>query len=235
MKEAGLYIINESPMIGYPKKIKKTKDKIRMECVLQTVGDMNRNKRIYDKHTLQESINSLSERIENGEFLGELDHPLDSNPTRQITVLYKEASHKFCETGWDGNKLVSIIETLAATENGRVLRDLVAKDKVPVGFSYRGMGNLQQIFESGQRCFKVTGPLQTITWDAVSYPSHKEAKLVKVTEGVSNAIHESININNIITESNGVICTEDGMCFLPNDYDRYIEERVNNLVNKFSR
>jgi hypothetical protein len=230
-----MIIINESAMVSTPKNVKNIGgDKIRMECILQTAGDVNRNRRTYDKYTLQESIQKVHDRISNREFLGELDHPIDSNPARQVTVAYKEVSHMITEVGWDGNKLIGVLETLR-TPNGIILKNL-AEDGIPVGFSYRGMGDLKQIREDGGHpVFQVIGPLTTVTWDAVSFPSHKEAKLVKITEAVQQTILESIAPQKILSESNGMICLENGTCFLPNAYDRLVDQRINYLKNKFNR
>ena len=235
------YILSESPVIlAKPLSVKQIpkRSNIRMECVLQTAGDVNRNHRKYDKATLQESIDKISERMRNKEFLGELDHPIDSNPSRQTTVLYKECSHAILETYWNNHMLVGVLETLS-TPNGKTLAGLVS-DGVPVGFSYRGMGDLREIFENGQRVMQVKGPLLTITWDSVSYPSHKDAKLVKITEGVKTDIkqhigkmlNESIN-HSLFKESNGVICLENGQCFLPNDVDELVEKYKKSLMKRF--
>lgn len=229
-------IIVESPVIGHPMEIKKkSDDKVRFNAVLQTTGDINRNFRSYDKETLQESIDKIYDRIKGREFLGELDHPIDSNPSRQVTVSFKEVSHLILDMGWDGNKLIGVLET-ASTPNGYILNNLITKDKVPVGFSYRGMGDVKQISESsGRPVYKVVGPLTTITWDSVSFPSHKEAKITEITESVNRAIMESIDPMNITYESNDYICLENGICVLPNTFDKLVEQRINNLRNRFRK
>lgn len=232
-----MYIIKESAIVSTPTKVKPVKDKVRMEVVLQTVNEINRNRRFYSMSVLKESVDKVMDRIKEGSFLGELDHPIDSNPARQVTVWYKSASHKIRDLGWEGNKLVAVIETLSATSNGRALRDLVVKDEVPVGFSYRGMGDLQQVKESSGEYFKVLGPLNTVTWDSVSHPSHAEARLVRVTESSYNGIKEDaikiLTENCKYEEVNGMICTKEGICYLPNAFDRLVEKRVINITNKF--
>jgi hypothetical protein len=213
-----------------PKKIKTLKEgKIRMLVGLQTGNEINRNGRRYKSDTLREGVESIKHRVATGEFLGELDHPIDKNPVRQLTVLYKESSHKFCEMGWDGDKLVSVIETLS-TNNGETLKNLVVKDKVPIGFSFRGMGDLKQVMENNRSIYEVVGPLHVVTWDAVSYPSHQEARLIEITEGVTRMIHESVGIN----ESNGMVCTSEGYCYFPNDFDKLVERRIIKLKNKYT-
>jgi len=226
-----MYIISEASSVRtIPKKLKSLKEgRIRLKVGLQTGDVINRNRRRYSKGLLENGVKSVSERVKEGSFLGELDHPTDKqNPSRQITILYKEASHKFCELGWEGNKLVSVIETLR-TPNGTILKNL-AEDGVPVGFSFRGMGDLRQCHEGGKTFYEVQGPLHVITWDAVSYPSHDGARLIEITEGVTKMIYESTGL----TESaDGMICTEEGHCYFPNDFDKLVEQRIFRLTNKF--
>jgi len=225
-----MYIISEAPSVRtIPKKLKSLKEgKIRLKVGLQTGDVINRNRRRYGKGLLESGVKSVGDRVKEGSFLGELDHPTDkASASRQITVLYKEASHKFCEMGWEGNKLVSVIDTLR-TPNGTILKNL-AEDGVPVGFSFRGMGDLKQINEGGKTFFDVQPPLHVITWDAVSYPSHEGARLIEITESVTKIIYETTGIS----ESNGMICTEDGHCYFPNDFDTLVEKRIIKLVNKF--
>jgi len=143
-------------------------------------------------------------------------------------VLYKEAAHQFCEMGWDGNKLVAVIETLR-TPNGEILKNL-AEDGIPIGFSFRGMGDLKQVMEGGRPVYEVLGPLHVVTWDAVSYPSHKDAKLIEITESVTRVIHESTGL----CECNGMVCTSEGYCYFPSDFDRLVEQRIIKLQNKYS-
>lgn len=233
-----MYNIQEGPsIVGIPKNIKetgtKTKPKIRFEACLQTAGDINRNKRKYSKGILEDGVGKINDRIHEGTLLGELDHPVTSDPKRQFTVLYKEVSHKINETYWDGNRLIGVLESLS-TPNGKILRNLVAEDGVPIGFSLRAVGDLRTVHENGQMIKEVVGPLNIITWDSVSYPSHNKAKITKITEGakteVSNFIYEKTGVQ----EVNGMVITDDGMFFTPNDFDELVERKIVNLVDKFS-
>lgn len=250
-----MYILQDDTNIrAMAKNIKKWKHRpyIRMECVLQTADELNRNKRSYEKATLQESIDKIMPRIKLKEFVGELDHPISKNPSRQLTVLYKECSHVITELGWDGNTLIGVLET-TNTPNGHILKGL-AEQGIPVGFSYRGMGDLRPVFENGQQTFKVVGPLHTVTWDSVSYPSHPTAKMTRISEGVgastykdnykiedpikvtaeiSKMIFESIDINSITKRSGNYICTENGTCYLPNEFDQIVENRKKYLMGLF--
>lgn len=238
-----MQIIVENEIVrSVPKNLKKSRNgNLRMECVLQTVGDINRNKRRYSKSIIEEGLGKIDDKLQEGSLLGELDHPINKNPTRQVSVLYKAASHRILECEWDGNKLVGIVENLR-TPNGTILRNL-AEDGVPIGFSFRGMGDLKQISENGQTINEVVGPIHVVTWDAVSYPSHAAAKMIRITENVheqlmeaskkmkkiSHVLHESSGIR----ECNGLICTMEGVCYLPNDFDKLVEQKVSRLIKRF--
>lgn len=226
-----MYIITEAPMIrAIPKKLKNLKEgRIRLKACLQTGDVINRNKRRYSKNLIEGGVANVNPRVKEGSLLGELDHPVTqgNNVARQCTVLFKEASHKFCEIGWEGNKLVSVMETLR-TPNGNILKNL-AEDGVPVGFSFRGMGDLKQVMENGNTFFEVGPPLHVVTWDAVSYPSHDGANLIEITEGVTRMIHESAGV----CEINGLVCTAEGHCYFPDDFDRLVEKRIIRLTEKF--
>lgn len=224
------YIICEGDKaVSIPHITKKTRDSIRFEACIQTADIINRNRRRYSKGLLEGGIAKMMPRIKEGSLLGELDHPTDKNPVRQVTVHFKEASHRFLEIGWDGNKMVGIIETLR-TPNGTILKNL-AEDKIPVGFSFRGMGDLREVNEGGVSFHDVVHPLHPITWDSVSYPSHPEATITKITEGVSKQLHESVGY---AESDDGYIRTEDGYFFLPNDFDRLVETRVIRLKDRYS-
>jgi len=242
-----MYIISETTMTSVPQKTQRIKNgNLRFEACIQTADDINRNKRRYRRDVLEEGINSIRPRLQEGSFIGELDHPIDTNPVRQTTTLYKEASHRFMEMGWDGNKLIGIVETLR-TPNGSILSNL-AEDGLPIGFSFRGMGDVRPVSESGMNVMEVQGPIHCVTWDAVSYPSHSEARLIKITESVVRQIHESVGMGcrnltesmspiihdlNEIEEHDGLICTESGVCYLPSHFDQLVEQRVIDLVDKF--
>ncbi len=223
----------ESGVFAAPEIKKKSRDSIIFEAILQTAGDINRNGRIYEKSTLQESIDKISDRIRGREFMGELDHPLSADPSRQCTISLKEVSHAILEMGWNGDKLVATMQTLR-TPNGQILKNL-AEDGIILGFSYRGMGDLKQIREdAGRPIYRVIGPLLSITWDCVSHPSHKLAKITKINESVLTSIYESFDPTTIIREDSNMICTSDGICYVPNSFDRQVEMRIKNLKNKFT-
>jgi hypothetical protein len=242
----GYNIIVESAwVVSGPKNVKKRSDSVIFETVLQTLGDINKNRRMYDVKDMKAALTEgdLPDRIKMGGYLGELDHPIDDNPRRQLTVLQKECSHRFLEIGIDGNKIVGVVQTIPYANNGNILRGL-AEIGVPVGFSFRGTGILKEVTEGTDKYNRVQGPITAITWDSVSDPSHSTARLLRITEGVVSGIKDEIAKDYVLTEGteltgkkykeeNGYIFTEDGVCYLPNAFDYLVEKRVITLLGAF--
>ncbi|MFW6001805.1 MAG: hypothetical protein ACOCQD_00535 [archaeon] len=229
-----MYLIEEqAAVMSKPKDLKSIKNnRLRMECVLQTVGDINRNKRRYSRSIMEEGLGKVKDKLERGNFYGELDHPVDGNPQRQMNVLFKEVSHRIVETGWDGNKLIAMVETMRSP-NGELLKNF-AEDGAPIGFSFRGMGELKRVQEGQEIIFDVCSPIMVVTWDAVTNPSHKNAQMIRVTEDVVDNIRESAMF---FESENGLICSNEGVCYLPNDFDdlihRYARERAVHFTKKY--
>ena len=237
-----MFLITESPsIIAIPENIQKVKgrDYIRMECILQTADEINKNRRRYAKNILEDGLSSIADRIKEGTFVGELDHPIDTRPVRQVSVMFKEVSHVIRSYGWDGAHLVAVVETLD-TPNGNILKNLVLQG-IPVGYSLRGMGEIRQMNEAGSPYYDVYGNLKIITYDCVSNPSHASARIRKLTESVESELMEDFNkfsskyIHEAegICENNGLVCTKEGVCYLPNQFDKLVEQRMIKLISKF--
>jgi len=230
-----MYLFVEgSGLRSQAKVVKNTNNRMYCEVCIQTVGDFNKNKRKYNKSLMESGIQSISHRLMEGSLLGELDHPVDKNPIRQLTVLYKESSHKFREIGIDGNKVMSTIEILNVP-NGNIMKGLI-ESKVPIGFSFRGASDgLENITENGRLVgYEVKPPLHVVTWDSVSDPSHTQARMIKVTEQVNRQLMESVNFSSYRELDNGLIETNTGLMYFPNDFDRVLQKRIELLKNKFS-
>jgi len=107
----------------------------KLRGVFSRYGAANKNKRLYPKSVMEETINGLQSLIEDGGFVGELDHP----PTPKVNM--EKISHK--------------ITKLAMMEDGAVIGELVPagpkkkdliqimEDKIRVGVSTRGVGSVK--------------------------------------------------------------------------------------------
>jgi hypothetical protein len=191
-------------------------EKVIFKAILQTVNEINRNKRYYSKQLMEQGIVNLIEEMKNRNLVGELDHPLDTEESRQAVVLYKEVSHIITDYFWKGNELWGVIETTPYSTNGKILTGLV-RDGVKVGFSMRGFGD---VIPKGDY-MEVVSPLYIVTWDCVSNPSHKGARIQEITnEGVQRIINEGSRIQQC----------KDGKCGFAGYLDTLIENKINQIT-----
>jgi len=209
-------VISESAVFSAPEKVKRYLDgKVVFEAYLQEANDKNQNKRYYEKYVLENGMRRIDGKIKKRGFIGELDHPITEDQVRQTTVLYKEGSHIIREWGWDGNLLKGVVETTPYTPNGKMLSGYIM-DKVPVGFSLRGLADLED-HGSYQR---VLDPLIIIAFDSVSEPSHTKATIQEI---------RNENVVRIIKESNNLVHCSNGKCYLTDYFDMMIENQILSL------
>lgn len=178
-----LSFISEVTAVGMPEVLKESREgknhKVKFRACLQTVDEVNSNKRLYKKEDLMEALSNVSDKIKKRMFLGELDHPTEDDQKRQVVVLLKNASHLVTRVETSGREIIGTCETLT-TPSGQILTSLI-KDKVPIGFSLRALGNVE--VKDGVSVVKK--PIFIVTYDAVSNPSHREAVVREVmTEGL---------------------------------------------------
>jgi len=198
--------------------VKSEPGKAVFRMTLQTADDVNQNKRLYPMRVLEEGMKEVESRMRRRAFLGELDHPVPTgsqfDEIRQTTVMLKEVSHLIRDYEWRGKRLVGELETVL-TPNGSILLGLL-RDKSGVGLSMRGMASLKKTREYNE----VEGPLMIIAYDSVSLPSHSSA-VVDFNE------MKFENKSLLVECANGdVVCTENGVCYLANYFDKLVENRI---------
>jgi hypothetical protein len=154
---------------------------IVLEGVCAVFGQMNNNRRVYEKDEYLPHLTYLKEKIQKGQLTGDLDHP----PTFDVSL--KSASHIIEGLEFDGSNKVNIkLRVLENTPNGKIAKALL-EGGVNLSISSRAAG---QVSESGivrlQRIF---------TYDLVGEPGFTEAVLRKT-------VNESLKNNfQMITES----------------------------------
>jgi len=159
---------------------KSTPTKAIFEAILQTAG-VNRNKRHYSKEIINEALQDAMPRMQDRTFVGELDHPIPTadesySYVRHVTPSLKEVSHMILDYHWEGDKVIGTVET-TSTPNGYILAGLI-HDGMKVGFSIRALANNLEQRPDG--IMEVLSPMTIIAIDAVTIPSHAEAKIVEV-------------------------------------------------------
>jgi hypothetical protein len=126
----------------------------------QEAEAVNKNKRSYPFHVLDENVKKLQETIKYRGLIGELDHPTDS------IVHFEKASHVITKLWWEGNVLMGEGEILD-TPHGKILKSLI-NNNVRVGISSRGVGN-GSLDENG--ILVIGESYKLITFDVVADPS----------------------------------------------------------------
>lgn len=218
----GSNLIVEQGIFSEAQIVKQTPTKAIFRCPIQTVDEVNQNRRLYPKDVLQESMTNCSDRMTRRAFFSELDHPFPSgnqavDGIRQTTVSLEQVSHIIRNYDFKGNFLIGEMET-TSTKKGDILFGLL-RDKTGVGFSMRGMAELTQLEDHNV----IKSPLTIISFDAVANPSHKSA--------VVDFKEMKFEQNMIFEQANGTVCAG-GKCFLPDYFDKLIET---NMIKFFDR
>ena len=214
-------LIIEQCIFSEAKMIKETPSKAIFRCPIQSVDEVNQNKRLYPGPVLEEGMGNCDSRMKRRAFYSELDHPLPTgnqqiDGIRQTTVSLKEVSHIVRSYDFRGKQLIGEMET-TSTQNGATLLGLL-KDRTGVGFSMRGLAELERLQDHNV----VKSPLTIISFDAVSMPSH---------QGAVVDFNEMAFESKMLFESpSGLVCLN-GRCFMPNYFDKLIETKVIQFFN----
>jgi hypothetical protein len=169
----------------------KGKNKVVFEARLQTINEVNSNKRYYPKSIGDTILEQMGPKAKNRSLLMEVDHPLivSTDPElakkRASIVEVKNTGAVLRDIGYKNNDIVGIVETLSGFK-GPDLANLVIKDKVPIGFSLRAFGGL----EERDGVLYVTQPFRAITYDIVSNPSHTNAKILDFLSESKDIVNE---------------------------------------------
>lgn len=223
-------LIIEGAIFDVPERYKKYNDgKIIAECYLQTADEKNQNKRVYPRNVLDQGMKMIQEKIDNRRFLGELDHPISDNQTRQCTVEYKSISHLVREWWWEGNRIKGVVETTPYSPYGKIMSGLIA-DKIPVGFSLRALG---EVLNTGGSQM-VQSPLVIISYDCVSEPSHKGSQITEVRqEGKMMHLTDSQGLK-ILNEAKNFYTLSDGNTYTAKALDYMVEKKIIKMMKKFT-
>jgi len=218
-------IIQEAEIV----KTDDKKNKAIFRCIIQTADEPNKNRRVYPRSVLEQGMNDCKERMKARAFLSELDHPIPSgnrqfDAIRQTSVMLDEVCHMITDYQFEGNLLKAEMET-TLTPKGYILYGLL-KDRSGIGFSMRGMGDLQMV--AGYKSVK--SPLTIICYDAVSRPSHKAA--VVDFNNMKFESEQLCNLNTLTESDNGLICCGN-QCYLPNYFDKLVESRLIKFFDKW--
>jgi len=212
----------EGALFQEAKIVKDEPGKAIFRMTLQTADEVNQNNRLYPRRVLESGMNDCVSRMKRRAFLGEMDHPFpigneQFDGIRQTTVALEKVSHIIRNYDFRNNHLIGEIET-TSTPNGKILLGLL-RDKAGVGMSMRGLAELVRKEDYNE----VSDPLTIISFDTVSLPSHQAAVV---------DFNEMKFESNMIMEQCDKICI-DGVCFLPDYFDKLIETKMIKFFNKW--
>ncbi len=108
----------------------------KLRGVFSKIGVINKNRRYYSEAVMRPVVEGLQPIIEDGGFVGELDHP----PTPKINM--REISHKITALAIaeDGSIVGEMIPTSGPA--GQILKSYMV-DKIRLGVSTRGTGSVR--------------------------------------------------------------------------------------------
>lgn len=233
-------IISESAILQEAEVIKTKPNKAVFRMVMQTADEINKNKRYYPLSVLKEAMTEFEEEcISKGQSLCEMDHPLPTGDynvdmIRQTQVMIGNVASIIRDYEFRGTKLIGELETLS-NRKGIDLKNLLL-DKVGIGLSMRGLAEI----EKSGNINTVVSPLHIICYDHVLRPSHQASVVsfndVQFMESLdiiekTKCKNKTRKINNII-ESSNFICTSDGMCYLPNYFDKLVEKKIIKFLDR---
>jgi hypothetical protein len=69
-------LIIEQSIFAEASIVNQTQTKAIFKCPLQSVDEINQNKRLYERRVLEEGMQSCRPRIQTRAFFSELDHPI---------------------------------------------------------------------------------------------------------------------------------------------------------------
>ena len=146
--------------------------KTMLEGVFAEFGIENRNGRIYEEKEYLPHLEYLKKDINNGNLLGELDHP------ERFEVALGSVSHRVTELWYDqqARQVKGRIEILEGTPKGQIAKSLLEAG-VPLSTSSRAAGTVNED--------KTVAIQQIYTYDLVAKPGFESAQLKQVNEGAN--------------------------------------------------
>lgn len=193
-RPADISIIEES----YNKETKT--NKVVFKTKLQTADEVNQNNRIYNKDVCKAIVEDLKPKAIGRSLFQEIDHPFIENPDAQKRrasfIQLSNCGSLIRDIYVDGPNIIGVVETLSGFR-GPDLYNIIAHDKADIGFSVRMFGKVRP-HNTLPNVNEVSIPLKAITYDVVTTPSHKSAKII---EFLTENINEFNDGDSLLTES----------------------------------
>jgi hypothetical protein len=207
-------------------------ERVVFKTKLQTANEVNGNKRYYSREICNRIIEGLKPIAKSRSLFQEVDHPfLNSSDVnvqkkRAVTVELRNCGSLVRDIYMEGSDIVGEIQTLSGFQ-GPSLRDLIVKDKANIGFSLRMLGSVKP-HPNMEGVGLITDPIKPITYDIVTNPSHKSARVLSfIPESCNNFIDDECS--NLITE-NEILTLENA--HLPISSKQIVDEYLMNILKE---
>lgn len=141
---------------------------MKVTGIFQKADERNANGREYPYKVLAKAVNEIQEDIAKRAIMGEFDHPTDAK------IHLDRVSHIITKVWMEGKYVYGNAEVLTDMPCGAMLGALL-RNKVQVGISSRGVGDMETVNEGQQETQRVLDGYQFVTWDMVAEPSVTEA------------------------------------------------------------
>jgi len=209
--------------------------KVIFKARLQTANEHNANKRIYPMDICREIVETMKPKARGRSLFQEVDHPSVSGDSmaakrRAVTVEMKNCGSLIRDIYMEGNDIIGEVETLSGFL-GPDMYNTIVYDKADIGYSLRMFGKIETEGDTGFS--RVARPIRPITYDTVTNPSHRTAKIIEfIPENAHEFLNDKTGNLQILHES---IILEDELQFEDNnesiyDYlDRIVKDRFRGM------
>ena len=198
--------------------------------IIQTLGDENRNGRIYEEKDMKPEIYSdriQKELIPTGNMRGHDGHPSSNELSVQSVIDPKICSVLYTKIWLEGSEVHA---NFRGTNNqyGKAFTEDLLEGCKP-SFSLRALGSVDR--ERNGKCY--VRNIRIITWDRVIFPSHKRAYTTGfVTPKTEGTITESANMYNTdVINENGILIPVVNQQVV--DYIKTESTNVKSILNTF--
>ena len=147
---------------------------VKFKAIVQAVNQKNGNKRVYPEETIKQILSQAEEKIKHNSLYGEPTHPHTDNLERNLDTPPIESSHLWTKIWREGDYIHGEGITIP-TLKGIQLANLLLFG-AGIGFSVRMIGNNVQ-YDSSNDTYIIKPPVVFVTYDAVSNPALKEARI----------------------------------------------------------
>lgn len=210
---------------------KETKtSKLIFKAKLQTAEEVNANKRYYSKNVCNLIVDDLKPQATSRSLFQEIDHPASfgtetDQKRRALTIQLSNCGSLIRDIYVDGPHIIGEVETLSGFR-GPDLYSLIKEDKANIGFSVRMFGKMKP-HPTIQEVSEVCTPLRAITYDVVTNPSHKNARIM---EFIPESYSDYYSGDTLVTESGNYMLTLEG-AHVPASSSEILNNYLSSLLN----